>query len=703
MEHIDGTIKKIIFHNTDTGYTVFSLQAKNDIIKISGIFFSINENDQIRVFGKEESHPKYGKQFKSDHYENLFPQDLETLTTYLSKGIIKGIGPAKAKRIVETFGSDTLNIMENYPERLAEISGISDRLAQLIGERMAEKTVVQKALFQLSNYGIPMNTGVRMYKFYKERLFSVLQRNPYQVVDDVSGIGFQTMDKIALGNGIPVDSSYRVESGIKYTLDESEKSGHVYLPYPVLMKNAKKLLEVDNIESIVTDLIEKKELICVKRADDDAIYRTANYHMEVNIAKKLIALNRKMEVSRKALNHLDSSLDEVQTNAVKIASENGVMILTGGPGVGKTTTTNLILKYFLAAKKVVKLAAPTGRAAKRMQEATGMQASTIHRLLDIENGEFKFNASNPLKCDVVIIDEVSMLDMPLMNSLVNALPETAQLILVGDKNQLPSVGKGNILSDIIKSNIFPVVELKKIYRQSNDSEIILNAHRILARKDLQLSNKDFFFKACDDPEEIKNLIIHYVADSLPEFTKETDIQVLAPMRQRALGVNTLNQELQQRLNPNGESFGKFRLGDKVLQVKNNYNKVRERGPQKTLGVFNGDVGYISKIDDENEYFYVKFEDGYIVKYKFSEADELDLAYALTIHKSQGSEYPVVVIPIYDYVPTLTTMNLLYTAVTRARKYILLVGSKEKLHRIIHNYRKNTRYTALDQELVIQSH
>ena len=701
MIEITGAVEKIIYQNKDNGFCVFQLETERGTKTISGTFFNINKEEYLKIYGNEEKHPKYGMQIKADHFESVMPQNLQALISYLSKGIIKGIGPVKAKKIVNTFGKNTLYIMEHQPERLAEIDGIGLRSAQLIGERVAEKTAMQKVLFQLADYGIPMKTGIRMYRFYKEKLFHVLQRNPYQMIDDIAGVGFETMDKIAIANGVPFNSTYRVQSGIKYVLDLSEKSGHMFLPYTTLVKNAQKLLETDNVESILVQMIEDKALIRLLRGEYDAVYRTNNYYMEQNVADKLITLSRKVKCSKKALSALDSTLDEVQTAAVKTAAENGLMVLTGGPGVGKTTTTNLILQYFKIARKKVKLAAPTGRAAKRMQEATGMSASTIHRLLGIEGKEFIHNESNPLVCDAVIIDETSMLDMPLMNALLKAIPNNAQLILVGDKNQLPSVGKGNVLSDIIESGVCPVVELKKIYRQAKDSEIIYNAHQILAGGNLKISNKDFFFKSCEDPEEIKQLLVHYVADSLPDYTKESEIQVLTPTRKRELGVENLNNLLQNRLNPNGLSIGKFRQGDKVIQMRNNYEKERIYKDKKENGVFNGDAGTIFRIDEENEYVYVKFEDGAIVQYKYSEMEELDLAYALTIHKSQGSEYPVVVIPVYDYIPMLTTMNLLYTAVTRARKYILLIGSPQRMYRIIHNYRKNMRYTALDIALKSQ--
>ena len=462
------------------------------------------------------------------------------------------------------------------------------------------------------------------------------------------------------------------------------------------------------------DMLVKQERL--KLQYGNRVYKMETYQAERGLSdqyRRICMYQTERTLKQDLLDQLGGTLDEVQMGAVKTAATSNAMILTGGPGTGKTTTTNLIISYFELEGKTVLLAAPTGRAAKRMQEATGREARTIHRLLEVEGGpdgvQFGRDEFNPLEGDVIIIDETSMMDLYLGRSLMRAVPSGAQLILVGDRNQLPSVGPGNVLADIIASGICPVVELKKIYRQAEGSHIIHNAHCILNNKELNITNrsKDFFFKECNDPEEIKDLLLHYVADSLPDFTGESEVQVLAPLRRGCLGVNELNIALQERLNSKQTSVRGFRVGDKVIQTVNDYKKEKlfiEKGKtqcfnvKKETGVFNGDAGRIELIDSEEEYMYVRFEDGALVKYEFKELDSLSLAYALTIHKSQGSEYPVVVIPVWDYIPFLTTMNLLYTGVTRAKKAILLIGSRQRLYQIIRNVRANDRYTALAELL-----
>ena len=693
---ITGIVERMIFKNKDNGFCIFLLKSEDSAKVVTGTAFSLNTDEEIKVYGEEVKHPKYGKQIQMTHYETIMPKDLPTLESYLAKGVIKGIGPVKAKRIIKMFGKDTVQVLQKTPERLAEVDGISKRMAELIGQQFFEKGEFQSVLFQLSNYGISPNLGIKMYKHYKDKLFQVLQNNPYQVIDAISGVGFLTMDAIALKNGIQAASVMRVRSGILYILNQCESRGHMFYPYTQLKLETEELLGVDDITAVIEEMVEKRTLVRTNRKGMDVLYTRENYAMEKECCEYLNVLNRKTPCKKKLTKKMCSGLDETQAEAVRVVTEHGVAVHTGGPGTGKTTTTNLIIQQFERNHLKIKLAAPTGRAAKRMQETTGRVATTIHRLLGVEDGTFAHDEQNPLACDVVVIDEASMVDMPLFRALLKAIPEQSRLVLVGDKNQLPSVGKGNVLGDIIASGFCPVMELTKIYRQSDGSEIITNAHRILNGENIQVSNKEFFFKACEDPDEIKDLLVHYVADSLLGYTKEKDIQVLSPIRKSIVGVENLNLALQERLNPSKESVGKFRLGDKVIQTSNNYKKERRLNGKTYEGVFNGDAGRIIDIDNENQYVYVQFEDASVVEYEFNELDQLCLAYALTIHKSQGSEYPVVVIPIYTFIPTLTTMNLLYTGITRAKKYIMLIGSPKKLQMIIRNYRKNMRYTALDE-------
>lgn len=707
MKQLTGSVKKIIYRNEESGFAIFILEEdENSLVKtavtVKGTFFQLQKEEYITVSGDYVKDPKYGLQFQADHYEPAIPEKMDLLEQYLASGIVKGIGPARAKAIIKVFGKDTIHVLEQDPARLTEVSGIGMRTAELIGRRMQERGKEREILFTLSRYGIGPALGRKICQKYKERTLHVLQSNPYQLIDDIRGVGFQAADKIALENGVSKESPYRIQSGIQYVYKTLCAFGSVYAPMGRLKKESAKTLDVKSevIEDGFQQLVGKRVLVICEK---DHVYRKEDLAMEQELAMRFskLANRKKRTVSAKALKRLNGNLDETQMNAVRKAAESGLMVLTGGPGTGKTTTTNLIIRYFELTGKQVLLAAPTGRAAKRMKEATGRQASTIHRLLEVTGGEhgmvFQKNETDPLTGDVIIIDEVSMLDMTLATHLLRAVPENAQLILVGDRNQLPSVGAGNVLADLIASGICTVVELKKIYRQASDSDIIANAHHILKGEELKLTNRsqDFFYKSAEDPEKIRELLLHYVADSLPDFTGEPDIQVLAPLRGRALGVEQLNQELQERLNPGKTTIHGFRVGDKVIQTANDYEMQRQhKSGKKEFGVFNGDVGRVTKIDEENEYLYVEFEDNWTVCYDFADLDHLELAYALTIHKSQGSEYPVVVIPVWDYIPMLTTMNLLYTAVTRAKKYILLIGPKKKIYQMIKNVRANDRLTGL---------
>lgn len=713
MIQVCGIVNKIIYRQEESGFSIFVLELDQDLIKsndnnsnliVKGVFLQLSEKEYLKIYGDFVMDKKYGKQFQSDHYDPALPQQIDMLEKYLSTGIIRGIGPARAKLIIQRFGADTLYVMEHESYRLTEISGIGKRTAELIGRRMEERGEMQDILLKLGQYKITPALGAKIYKRYGKDTMHKIQTNSYRLIEDIRGIGFETADKIALENGVSKESPYRIKSGIVYALERYCSFGNVYYPKDKLLQEASSLMEIHPLktEEQFQLMLDRHELKCI---ENNKVYTNNNYFTEQRAANTLIKLcnyKKNRSFSQNILCQLNGMLDEVQMSAVRTAAENNVMVLTGGPGVGKTTTTNLIIQYFKKERKKVLLAAPTGRAAKRMKEATKEDSKTIHRLLGITADEegvcFEHNADNPLECDVVIIDETSMMDLYLADALFQAIPLGAQLILVGDKNQLPSVGAGNVLSDIIESGICPVIELKKVYRQAEGSYIISNAHAILNQQPLHLSNnsKDFFFKSCDNPDDIKDLLLHYVSDSLPAFTGESDIQVLSPIRNRKLGVNELNLALQDKLNPlqNGKEVKGFRVGDKVIQTRNDYNRKRFNGKIYEDGVFNGDVGRVEFIDFENEYLYVLFDECWEVKYEFEELDSLDLAYALTIHKSQGSEYPVVVIPVYDYIPMLTTMNLIYTGITRARKAILLIGSLKKLYRIIENINSSKRYTGL---------
>ena len=705
MEQLTGTVGKIKYRNEDNCYTILSFYI-NDIeppITVTGVFFKIEEDEYFTLYGKYITHPKYGRQFELDHYEAGFPQETHMLMEYLGRGIIKGIGKVRARSIVKHFGSDTIEIMENAPERLTEIPGIGKRLAQLIGKRVKERTVMQETMLKLGRYGIGPALGAKVWKKYKEDTFRILQTNPYQMIQDIDGVSFLTADKIAMNNGMPKDADYRIRSGILFLLDRGKASGSVCCPEDILIKNAEQLLDSDRIREVHETMLGSGVTIAASRDNRCYIYESGMYNKEIDCARRFAKLARKIPTgnTERVIAKLGGNLDEIQMGAVKTAADHGLMVLTGGPGVGKTTTTNLIIKYFEKTGNRVLLAAPTGKAAKRMTEATGRDASTIHRMLGVEPGKagFYHNEDEPLEADVIVIDEASMIDLPLTCSLLAAIPDGARLIFVGDKNQLPSVGAGNILADLIASGICPVVELTKIYRQSDGSDIIQNAHSILHGGEITLSNKDFFFKACDTIEDLQATVLHYVADSLPAFTGETEIQVLTPLKVRDAGSINMNKLLQERLNPDGEEVNGFRVGDRVIHTRNNYNldKILPNGKHET-GVFNGDTGVVEKIDKEQEYLTVLFDDGCRVRYEFDGLNELNLAYALTVHKSQGSEYPVVVMPLWDYIPDITTMNLVYTGITRAKKCIVIVGPAKRFEQIARNFRKGARYTGLQEEL-----
>ena len=736
-ESITGYIDHIIFRNEDNGYTVMVLKggSEEDELTCVGSFPVVTQGASVELEGNFTQHPVYGKQFQAVRLTEKMPEDALAMERYLGSGAIKGIGAALAGRIVRHFGDDTFQIVENEPERLSEVKGISEKKAREIAMQIAEKSDMRKAMMFLQKYGISLNLGAKIYQKYGDSVYSVLQENPYRLADDISGVGFKIADEIAYRIGIHTDSDYRIKSGMVYTLLQATGEGHVYLPKDELFQRAAELLGVDSsyMEKHLVDLAMDRKIVQKEQGDQILIYPAQYYYLELNTARMLRELDifcpEDEKIVERRIVQIEKEtgtvLDEMQKKAVQEAAGHGLLILTGGPGTGKTTTINAIIRYFEGEGAEIRLAAPTGRAAKRMTEATGYEAQTIHRLLELSGmpeddreGQpihFERNAENPLETDVIIIDEMSMVDIHLIHSLLMAVTAGTRLILVGDENQLPSVGPGNVLRDIIRSGQFPVVELKKIFRQASESDIVVNAHKINKGEQVEINNKsrDFFFLKRYDADIIIRVVIALIQEKLPKYVeaKPFEIQVLTPMRKGLLGVERLNQILQRYLNPPDASKkekeigqGLFREGDKVMQVRNNYQlewEIRGRYGipiEKGVGVFNGDTGIIKTINEFAETAEVEFEDGRWAEYSFKQLDELELAYAVTIHKSQGSEYPAVIIPLLSGPRMLMNRNLLYTAVTRARKCVTVVGSEETFRDMIRNEKQKRRYSSLDQRI-----
>ena len=732
-ETVTGYIDHIIFRNDQNGYTVMVLkQTGEEELTCVGTFPDISQGATIEASGNYIHHPVYGKQFQIASFTEKMPEDSLAMERYLGSGAIKGIGAALAARIVRRFGEDTLRIVEEEPERLAEIKGISEKKAREIAAQVTEKADMRRAMIFLQKYGISLNLGAKIYQKYGQSLYNVLQENPYRLAEDISGVGFKIADEIAGRIGIQADSDYRIRSGILYVLLQASGEGHIYLPKEELFRRAASLLQVDisYMEKHLMDMAIDRKVVLKEREKETIVYPSQHYYLELNTARMLCELNVSCPEDEKSTEkriaqiekETGTVLDEMQKKAVREATSNGLFVLTGGPGTGKTTTINAIIRFFESEGAELRLAAPTGRAAKRMTEATGYEAQTIHRLLELSGMpeeereghavQFERNAQNPLEADVIIIDEMSMVDIFLMHSLLLAVTAGTRLILVGDENQLPSVGPGNVLRDIIRSESFPVVELKKIFRQASESDIVVNAHKINRGEQVMPDNKsrDFFFLKRYDADIIIRVVIALIQEKMPRYVqaKPFDIQVLTPMRKGLLGVERLNQILQRYLNPpeNGKKERElggqlFRQGDKVMQVKNNYQLEWEvRGKygipvEKGVGVFNGDTGILAEINEFAETATVEFEDGRCAEYSFKQMEELELAYAITIHKSQGSEYPAVVIPLLSGPQMLLNRNLLYTAVTRARKCVTIVGSEETFGEMIRNEKQQRRYSSLD--------
>ncbi|MCD7825033.1 MAG: ATP-dependent RecD-like DNA helicase [Clostridiaceae bacterium] len=736
MEEFEGYVERITFRNEENGYTVLYLvnpQSEEEECCV-GCFSYVAEGEYLLVQGKRVLHRNYGPQLQVESYEEKQPTDTIAVERYLGSGAIKGIGPALAARIVRTFGEDTFGVIEREPERLAEVKGISQKMAISIARQFGEKQQMRKAMIFLQDYGISMNMAVKIYRFYQDDLYEVLQKNPYRLAEDISGIGFKIADHIAQKAGFFTNSQFRIRAGILYTLQHSGGQGHCYLPEELLTEMTARLLGVEPelVSAQLDALTLDKEILIEEVGQERRLYSSTIYYMEMNCARMLLDLNLSYdtdgELIAKRVARLEQrqqiSLDEMQRKAVYQAVQNGVTIITGGPGTGKTTTINTILQILEEEGLDILLAAPTGRAAKRMSETTGREAQTIHRMLEINGGvdtedrqgmHFERNEMQPLEADVIIIDEFSMVDIYLLHALLKAVVPGCRLIMVGDVNQLPSVGPGNVLRDMIQAQFCNVVRLTQIFRQAAKSQIVVNAHKINRGQEISLNNKnqDFFHLERSNVQDIINVVIQLIMKNLPSYVDATpyDIQVLTPMRKGELGVEALNKVLQGFVNP--KQAGKterefhsmlFREGDKIMQIKNNYQikwvKKTQIGDvyEEGTGVFNGDIGIIKHIFETEEMVEVEFEEGKLVRYEYGQMDEMELAYAITIHKSQGSEYPAVILPILTGPKMLLNRNLLYTAVTRAKKCVTLVGSGATVCQMIQNVYEQKRYSGLSLRL-----
>lgn len=728
MEKFEGTVVDIIFSNDSNGYTVARLKTEDYNEIITGIMPGIASGENIEVFGEWNIHENYGRQFQVKEYRVVVPSTISGILAFLSSGVITGVGEKMAKKIVDKFGIRTLEVIQNSPQELLSIGGIGPKKLAPIIESYNENMGVKNIIVSLSPYGISPKLSMKIYRKYGSKSLEIIESNPYRLIEDIVGIGFKIADDIASKTGIEKDSKYRIEQGIMHILKEAINDGHTFLPEDKLLEASIELLGVpdDLIEEHIYNLAIERKIVVEKYGDYHIIYLAKYHRAEIDVCNNLISLAYE--------NHRDLKIDideeieafeereniylaNAQKQAVRAAFENGIMVLTGGPGTGKTTTINAIIKLFRINGQKVVLAAPTGRAAKRMTETTGKEAKTIHRLLEMafdvdDRLIFTKNEEEPVDADVIIIDEASMVDIFLMDNLLKAISNKTRLILVGDADQLPSVGAGNVLGDIISSGVITVIALTEIFRQAQKSDIIMNAHRINQGEDIKANSKntDFYFINRDSElgilEEIKSLVggrlsSFYKCDSLK------DIQVLSPMRKGIVGVTNMNIELQKILNPVGNEWLEvelmkrvFRVGDKVMQIKNNYSRPweDEKSIENGEGIYNGDIGYIYHIDKQNKLIYIVFDEYKIFKYKYDELDEIEHCFCTTVHKSQGSEFPVIIIPMTWGPPMLLSRNLIYTAVTRAKKLVIIVGMKKYLDRMIENDINNDRYSNLGYKL-----
>ena len=732
-ETINGVVEKVVYRNTENGYTVVNISVEGDDVVCTGYFSDITEGDQIIAEGSFVEHKQYGIQFTVTSYEIKEPETSVAMEKYLGSGIIKGVGPALSAKIVKKFGDETLNIIEREPERLAEIKGITEKKAIEIGSQFEEKKEFRNAMIFLNQYGVSNALAMKIYKEYGIKVMKIVRENPYRLADDIAGVGFKTADEIALRMGFSPESSMRMKAGISFALSMAASNGHTYLLYEDLYEESKRLLGISEaeFESDIYELTIERKIVLKEVKGERRVYNNNLYYMELTVARKLLDLNAKSENNYKVMEakvkeveaKTGIKLGDLQRKAVYEAVESGLVIITGGPGTGKTTTINAIIKLFEMQNMEILLAAPTGRAAKRMTETTGMEAQTIHRLLELngnpeEGGSMRFerNELNPLEADVIIIDEMSMVDIYLMYSLLKAVTVGTRLILVGDVNQLPSVGPGKVLKDIISSEKFNVVRLSEIFRQAAESDIITNAHKINAGQSIRLDNKskDFFMLSMSSSIQIQRALVSLIAEKLPPYVDATkyDIQVLTPSRKGELGVENLNKILQQYINPPApgkreKQWGEviFRENDKVMQIKNDYQMEWKIVTKKGLtikegsGVFNGDCGIIREINEFAGTVTVEFDEGKLVEYTGATLEELELAYAITIHKSQGSEYPAVIIPLLNAPRPLLNRNLLYTAVTRARKCVTIVGSENSVNEMIQNESEMKRNSGLVDSII----
>lgn len=747
MKTISGYVENITYRNEENGYTVLTLSSGKKDITCIGTFGYIGQGEYMEIQGEEVFHEIYGEQIKVVEYKMVPATDEYSLRKYLGSGAIKGVGAVLANRIVDKFGEDTLRVIEEEPELLSKVRGITDRKAMDICQQMEEKKDMRDVMIFLQGYGISPTLSTKIFNLYGNKVYDILSKNPYQLADDVAGIGFKTADEIARRAGVEVNAAIRIKSGMCYALTEASLSGHTYLPKAKVVESTINLLglrdqylnadgtyNMDLLDNCFTELVLEKKLI-VKDIDDvEAVFLSTFYYTELNIARMLLELNISTPedeyVTGIKLDTIEKvtgiHLDELQRKAVIETQCNGVSIITGGPGTGKTTTINAIIQMFESDGMEVSLAAPTGRAAKRMTEATGHDAKTIHRMLEISGGQgeveqeldarFGRNEQNPLETDVIIVDEMSMVDTFLMHALLKAVTVGTRIVFVGDVNQLASVGPGNVLKDMIDSGCFSVVMLTKVFRQAGESGIVTNAHKINAGETVKLDNStgDFLYIERENAQMALNATIGLIKSKLPDYVgaDEMDIQVLTPMRNGILGVNSLNPQLQAYLNPPDDKKREkeiggvlFREGDKVMQIKNNYQLVWE---QRTAGgalidtgsgIFNGDMGIITTINNTTNYIEVKFDDDRYVIYDSKQAEELELAYAVTIHKSQGSEYPAVIMPLVSGTSMLMNRNLLYTGVTRAKKCVCIVGRKETFAAMVANEDQHKRYSGLKWQLI----
>lgn len=729
MEALNGIVESIVFKSSDTGYTVIKFRENNNIHTAVGVLPHVREGQNLKLSGSWVNHSQFGKQFKVEECEEILPTSKDGIEKYLSSGIIQGIGPVTAKKIVNTFGEDTLNILDNSIERLKEIEGIGKKKLETIIESYQEQRELKNITIFLQTHGLSVNQCLKIYKKYGSSSVETVKNNPYVLCDEISGIGFKTSDKIARSLGVEIDSPFRVQSGIRYVINEFCANGHTFMPKDELIKEASNVLTVsgDIIEENIKNAALDRKIKLEKVNNKEGVFTIPNYYCELGITNRILTLAiSNFQNINVDVNHLIAQFEnknnitfaESQKDAIISAFQNGIEIITGGPGTGKTTIIKCIIEIFETCGLKVLLGAPTGRAAKRMSESTGKEATTIHRMLDMgvfekEESVFVTNTEeHSLEADVVIIDEASMIDITLMNALLKSIKVGTRLIIVGDVDQLPSVGAGNVLNDFIESGFTKVVRLKEIFRQGKESMIVVNAHKINKGEMPKLNEKgtDFFFIKNDIQEGILNTIIDLINTRLPKFNSNWDklksIQVLVPMKKGVLGVTNLNEKIQSILNPKApykkeKEFRSmiFREGDKVMQIKNNYSlkwtRIAGKGEHEGAGVFNGDMGFIESIDLEGKKLSIIFDDERKVIYDFMYLDELDLAYAITIHKSQGSEFPVVIIPAYMGAPLLMNRNLLYTGITRAKEMVVVVGIPKALKYMVDNTRSMERYSSLN--------